>query len=178
MPTSPGVTRAPSANASSCSGMPARITSPSSRLTRVARARRSRSTCSTCSPPRDVEGAFELNGEKPMCREGLRQRGKDLASRLGLDAAPSPVPGLDDFIAEVVHGGVWGRPDLALADRALCSLAVLSVLQRLASLKPMVATALGLGLAPRNVVEVFAQVGLYAGFATTEASVAVAQEVF
>src|SRR5262249_14622097 len=104
--------------------------------------------------------------------------GKDLASRLGLDAAPSPVPGLDDFIAEVVHGGVWGRPDLALADRALCSLAVLSVLQRLASLKPMVATALGLGLAPRNVVEVFAQVGLYAGFATTEASVAVAQEVF
>jgi 4-carboxymuconolactone decarboxylase len=113
-----------------------------------------------------------------MSREGLRQRGKDLASRLGLYAAPSPVPGLDDFIAEVVHGGVWGRPDLALADRALCTLAVLSVLQRLASLKPMVATALGLGLAPRNVVEVFAQVGLYAGFATTEASVAVAQEVF
>jgi alkylhydroperoxidase/carboxymuconolactone decarboxylase family protein YurZ len=42
----------------------------------------------------------------------------------------------------------------------------------------MVATALGLGLTPRNVAEVFVQVGLYGGFATTETSAAVAQEVF
>ena len=113
-----------------------------------------------------------------MSRHALRQRGKDIASRLGLDATPSPVPGLDDLIAEVVHGGIWGRPNLALADRALCSLAALSVLQYLAPLKTMVAAALGLGLTPRNVAEVFVQVGLYAGFATTETSAAVAQEVF
>ena len=113
-----------------------------------------------------------------MSRNASRERGKDIATRLGLDAPPSPVPGLDDLMAEVVHGGVWGRPNLALADRAICTLAVLSVLQRLAPLKPMVGTALGLGLTPRNIVEVFVQVGLYAGFVTTETSAAVAQEVF
>ena len=113
-----------------------------------------------------------------MSRDRLREQGKDIASRLGLDGPSSPVPGLDDLIAEVVHGGVWGRPDLALEDRAICTLAVLSVLQRLAALKPMVGTALGLGLSPRNIAEVFLQVGLYAGFVTTEASLAAATEVF
>jgi 4-carboxymuconolactone decarboxylase len=113
-----------------------------------------------------------------MSRDRLREQGRDIASRLGLDGPPSPVPGFDDLIAEVVHGGVWGRPNLALEDRAICTLAVLSVHQRLAALKPMVGTALGLGLSPRNVAEVFVQVGLYAGFVTTEASLAVAKEVF
>jgi alkylhydroperoxidase/carboxymuconolactone decarboxylase family protein YurZ len=81
-------------------------------------------------------------------------------------------------MAELVHGGVWSRPNLALPDRALCTLGVLSVLQRLAALKPMVEAALALGLTPRNIFEVFVQVGLYAGFVTTEASSALAQEVF
>jgi 4-carboxymuconolactone decarboxylase len=112
-----------------------------------------------------------------MSRDALRERGKSIASRLGLVSSPSPVPGFDDLTAEVVHGGVWGRPDLALADRALCTLAVLSALQRFDPLKPIIVTALGLGLTPRNILEVFVQVGLYAGFVTTEASAAVAQEV-
>jgi len=111
-------------------------------------------------------------------RDDLRARGKEIAARLGLDSQPSPVPGVDDLKAEVVHGAVWSRPHLALADRAICVLAVLSVLQRLAALKPMVGTALLLGLAPRNIVEVFVQVGLYAGFVTTDASAAVAHEEF
>jgi len=113
-----------------------------------------------------------------MSRDRLRERGKDIASRLGLDGPPSLVPGLDDLIAEVVHGGVWGRPNLAFEDRAICTLAVLSVLQRLHALKPMVGTALGLRLSPRNIAEVFVQVGLYAGFVTTETSLALANEVF
>jgi len=113
-----------------------------------------------------------------MSRDRLREQGKDIASRLGLDGPPSPVPGFDDLIAEIVHGGVWGRPNLALEDRAICTLAALSVLQRLAALKPMVGTALGLGLSPRNIAEVFVQVGLYAGFVTTETSLAVAKEEF
>jgi 4-carboxymuconolactone decarboxylase len=113
-----------------------------------------------------------------MSRDRLREQGKDIASRLGLDGPASPLPGFDDLIAEVVHGGVWGRPNLALEDRAICTLAVLSVHQRLPALKPMVGTALGLGLSPRSVAEVFVQVGLYAGFVTTETSLAVAKEVF
>ena len=113
-----------------------------------------------------------------MSRELLRKRGHDIAARLGQPITGVAVPGLDDFIAEVVYGGIWDRPNLGLADRAICTLAVLSVLQRLAPLKPMVGTALDLGLTPRNLLEVFVQVGLYAGFVTTDMSAGIAHEVF
>src|SRR5262245_10537940 len=103
-----------------------------------------------------------------MSREALRQQGKEIMAALGLQSAPSPVPGLHDLMAEVVYGGVWGRPKLALADRAICTLAVLSSLQRLPSLKSMVAAALQVGLTPRNILEVFVQVGLYAGVVTSQ----------
>jgi 4-carboxymuconolactone decarboxylase len=113
-----------------------------------------------------------------MSRDALRERGNAVAARLGLETTGSPIPGVDELMAEVVHGGVWGRPNLARSDRAICTLSVLSVLQRLAALKPMVEAALALGLAPRTIFEVFVQVGLYAGFVTTEVSSAIAQEVF
>ena len=113
-----------------------------------------------------------------MSREATRNRGKEIAAGLGLDTTRSPVPGLDDLMAEAVYEGIWGRPQLALAERAICALAVLSSLQRLPSLKSLVAAALRVGLTPRNILEVFVQAGLYAGFVTTDASVAVAQEVF
>lgn len=111
-------------------------------------------------------------------REELRRQGQAMAERLGLGHLPEGVPGFGDFRSEVVFGGIWSRPNLALPDRAVCTLAVLSVLQRLTALEPMVGTALSLGLSPRNILEVFVQVGLYAGFVTTEASAAVAHTVF
>jgi alkylhydroperoxidase/carboxymuconolactone decarboxylase family protein YurZ len=52
------------------------------------------------------------------------------------------------------------------------------VLQRPAELKAMTAAALGVGLTPRNILEVFMQSGLYAGFGTTAASAEIAREVF
>lgn len=113
-----------------------------------------------------------------MSRATARKQGREIAASLGLDATRSPVPGLDDLMAEVVYAGVWGRANLAPAERAICTLAVLSSLQRLASLAAMVEAALRIGLTPRNILEVFVQAGLYAGFVTTDASVAVAQELF
>jgi 4-carboxymuconolactone decarboxylase len=113
-----------------------------------------------------------------MSRIQLRERGREVAMRLGQLAAPAAVPGLDDFKAEVVFGGVWDRPHLDLADRAICTLAVLSVLQRVPPLRTMVATALDLALTPRGILEVFVQVGLYAGFVTTDMSAAAAHEIF
>jgi 4-carboxymuconolactone decarboxylase len=113
-----------------------------------------------------------------MTRETLRKRGRQVAADLGQVAARSLVPGLDDLIAEVVYGSIWDRPNLALPDRALCTLAALSVLQRLPPLKTMVGTALDLGLSSRSILEIFVQVGLYAGFVTTEESARVAHEVF
>lgn len=113
-----------------------------------------------------------------MSRNRVRERGKQIAAGLGLNGAQSALPGLDDLMTEVVYGGIWARPQLALADRAICTLAVLSSLQRLSSLKSMVAAALHVGLTPHNILEVFVQVGLYAGFVTSTESAAVAQEVF
>lgn len=113
-----------------------------------------------------------------MSREQQRVRGRELRAELGLASGKEPVPGLDDLMAEVVYAGIWDRPGLAKPDRAISSLAALSVLQRLVPLKAVTGTALDLGLSPRNIVEVFVQVGLYAGFVTAETSAAVAREVF
>lgn len=115
-----------------------------------------------------------------MTREGQRQRGETLGQEIAGAgfSGRELVPGFGDFKAEVIFAGIWDRPNLAMADRALCTLAALSVLQRLEAMRPMVGTALGLGLSARNILEVFVQVGLYAGFVTTEASAAVAHDVF
>jgi alkylhydroperoxidase/carboxymuconolactone decarboxylase family protein YurZ len=79
---------------------------------------------------------------------------------------------------EVAYGGIWSRPGLTMTDRMICTLATLSVLQRLDALGGMVGAALSLNMRPRAILEIFMQVGLYAGFPTTEASAARAREVF
>lgn len=113
-----------------------------------------------------------------MTRNDTLNRGREVARSLGSPGASALVPGLADLEAEVAFAGIWDRPGLARADRAVCTLAVLSVLQRLDPLPRYVGTGLDLGLSPRNVLEVFVQVGLYAGFVTAETSAKVAHGVF
>jgi 4-carboxymuconolactone decarboxylase len=115
-----------------------------------------------------------------MTREEQRRRGAELAVRLGGPTGPADegVPGLADFLAEVVYAGIWDRPHLAIRDRMVCTLAALGLLQRMAQLEPMVGAALDQGLAPRSILEVFMQAGLYGGFGTTETAAACAQKVF
>ncbi|MFM9848146.1 MAG: carboxymuconolactone decarboxylase family protein [Hyphomicrobiaceae bacterium] len=116
----------------------------------------------------------------PVTRSTLRKAGKATRERLGQPAARAgrSVPGYGDWADEVIYGGIWSRPGLALQDRMICTLAALSLLQRVDALKSMVGTALDIGLPPRAVVEVFMQAGLYGGFPTTEASAACASDVF
>lgn len=116
----------------------------------------------------------------PVTRSTLRKAGKAVRERLG-QAAPVPgrsVPGLGDWADEVIYGGIWSRPGLTVPDRMICTLAALSLLQRLDALKSMVGSALDVGLPPRTILEVFMQAGLYGGFPTTETSAACASEVF
>jgi len=113
-----------------------------------------------------------------MSRIDNRRHGNARAAALGQIVETELIPGFEDFKAEVVFAGIWDRPHLAKPDRALCTLAALSVLQRLDALTSYVGTALDVGLTPRNILEVFVQVGLYAGFVTTDASAARAHEVF
>jgi 4-carboxymuconolactone decarboxylase len=115
-----------------------------------------------------------------MTREELRRRGVEVGKRLGqpVDARNEALPGFADFMAEVVYGGIWDRPQLPVADRLICTLAALGLLQRFAPLERMVSTALDHGLPPRSILEVFMQAGLYGGFDTTQAATACAQAVF
>jgi 4-carboxymuconolactone decarboxylase len=113
-----------------------------------------------------------------MTRDELRKRGEDMRARLGVDPAEATVPGFADFTAEAVYGGVWARPGLAMRDRMVCTLSALCVLERPDEIRPMAAAALDHDLSPRNILEVFMQSGLYAGFGTTVAASAVARDVF
>ena len=115
-----------------------------------------------------------------MTREELRRRGVELGERLHLpaDAAGEAVPGFADFMAEVVYAGIWDRPHLSVAERAVCTLAALGLLQRQAQLERMVGVALDEGLPPRSILEIFMQAGLYGGFDTTESAARCARTVF
>jgi len=113
-------------------------------------------------------------------RNELRRRGADVRKELGLqrEDATEALPNFDDFINEVAFGGIWDRPNLARADRMICTLAVLGLGPHAGQLRQHVASALDLGLAPRTILEVLMQAGLYGGFITTESAARVAQEVF
>lgn len=113
-------------------------------------------------------------------REELRRRGQKVRKELGLQRTEEaePLPNFDDFIAEVSFGGIWDRPNLAKPDRMICALAVLGLGPHTMQLRRHVASALDLGLAPRTILEVFMQAGLYGGFITTESAGQVAQQVF
>jgi 4-carboxymuconolactone decarboxylase len=67
---------------------------------------------------------------------------------------------------------------MALPERMICALSALAPLGRLPQLRLHVGAALELGLAPRAILEIFLQAGLYAGFPTAETAASVAGEVF
>ena len=115
-----------------------------------------------------------------MTREEMRRRGATLGMQLNqpVDASSETVPGLADFMAEVAYAGIWDRPHLTVEDRLLCTLSALGLLQRFAQLERMVGAALDHGLAPRSILEVFMQAGLYGGFDTTESAATCAHKVF
>ena len=116
-------------------------------------------------------------------REALRQQGEAMRARLfGQDAgAPErgdSTPGFRQLMSEVVYGGIWTRPGLALPDRMICTLAALGAVQRLPQLRRYVAAALNIGLEPRPIQEVLIQVGIYAGFSASGEALEVAGAVF
>jgi 4-carboxymuconolactone decarboxylase len=115
-----------------------------------------------------------------MTRDEARRRGKALREKLHGAASKEgeAVPGLDDFLAEVVYAGIWDRPHLSLQERCVCTLAALGLLERMTQLEAIVAAALDQGLSPRNILEVFVQAGLYGGFGTTEQAARCAHVVF
>jgi 4-carboxymuconolactone decarboxylase len=112
-------------------------------------------------------------------REDFRRDGADLRNRLfGPEADLHFVPNYTDLRAELAFGVVWNRSGLALQDRMIAALAALCSVQRLNHLRRHIVAALDLGLAPRSIVEVFIQCGIYTGLPASEEAMAVAEAVY
>lgn len=120
-----------------------------------------------------------------MSRDELAERGQQLRHQLragtNSNVAPtaaSAVPGVSRLITEAAFGAVWSRPGLGLQDRMICTLSVLSVLQRLPQLRAHLNNAINIGIPPRAIQEVFIQGAIYAGFPTMMNALNLAQEIF
>lgn len=112
-------------------------------------------------------------------RDDLLRDGTALRTRLfGPAASTHFVPNYAELRAELAFGAVWNRPGLALADRMVASLAALCSVQRLSHLRRHIGAALDMGLAPRTVVEIFIQCGIYCGLPASEDAMAVAEAVY
>lgn len=118
-------------------------------------------------------------------REELARRGDAVRQQLQHGAYGSTgtatnasVPGVSRFTKEAVFGAVWGRQGLDMRYRMLCTLTVLSVLQRLSQLRTYIHSALTLGLEAREIQEIFIQGAIYGGFPTMVNSLGIANEVF
>jgi 4-carboxymuconolactone decarboxylase len=110
--------------------------------------------------------------------EAMRQQLQHLAYATPTPSAESLAPGVRRLTTEMVFGGVWSRPGLALQHRLTCTLAALSVLQRLPQLRVYMHSALSIGMSARTIQEIMVHCALYGGFPTMVNGLRLAREVF
>ena len=67
------------------------------------------------------------------------------------------------LVAQFCFGMFWSRPNLALRDRSLCTVAQLAALGRTEELKAHLHGALNLGIKREELIEVLMQTACYAG---------------
>jgi 4-carboxymuconolactone decarboxylase len=104
---------------------------------------------------------------------------------LGADYVERSMAGADDFSrpmqelsTEYCWGYVWTRPGLALRDRSLINLAMISALNRPHELKLHVKAALNNGVTREEIREVLLQVAVYCGVPAGIDSMRLAREAF
>jgi 4-carboxymuconolactone decarboxylase len=111
--------------------------------------------------------------------EGLKLR----KQVLGADYVERSMAGADEFSmpmqelsTEYCWGYVWTRPGLALRDRSLINVAMISALNRPHELKLHVKAALNNGVTREEIREVLLQVAVYCGVPAGVDSVRIARE--
>lgn len=104
---------------------------------------------------------------------------------LGADYVERSMAGADEFSrpmqelsTEYCWGYVWTRPGLALRDRSLINLGMISALNRPHELKLHVKAALNNGVTREEIREVLLQVAVYCGVPAGIDSVRLAREAF
>jgi 4-carboxymuconolactone decarboxylase len=74
-------------------------------------------------------------------------------------------PEFEEAVMSIIGGQIWTRGNLDLKTRSLCSIATLAAQGRVNALKLNIEMALNNGASREEIVEVFFQVAIYAGFA-------------
>ncbi len=91
----------------------------------------------------------------------------------------SPEMQLDRLITEYHWGAIYTRPQLDDKARAICALASMTVMGRYdRQIRRRVIGALGIGMTPTEIMEVFIQLTLYGGYFTTRTAMQIARSVF
>ncbi len=108
----------------------------------------------------------------------MRQQLQHLAYAATGATAENLAPGARRLTTELIFGGVWSRPGLALHHRMTCTLAALSVLQCLPQLRVYMHSALSIGMTPRTIQEIVMHCALYSGFPTMINALRLTREVF
>ncbi|MGC1522411.1 MAG: carboxymuconolactone decarboxylase family protein [Steroidobacteraceae bacterium] len=104
---------------------------------------------------------------------------------LGADYVERSMAAADDFSrpmqelsTEYCWGYVWTRPGLALRDRSLLNIGMISALNRPHELKLHIKAALGNGLTREEIREALLQVAVYCGVPAGIDSTRIAREAF
>jgi 4-carboxymuconolactone decarboxylase len=87
-------------------------------------------------------------------------------------------PDFERYVMGFIGGEIWSRPNLDLRTRSLCSIAILAALGRTNALELNIKMALNNGATKTEIIEVFFQVAIYAGFAAAWDGLVKADKVF
>jgi len=98
-------------------------------------------------------------------REIQRQLWGDAAADASRPALPAAELAPDYFalVRQFCFGMFWSRPNLAVRDRSLITVAMLAAMGKQEELRGHLRGALNVGISKEELVEVLMQVGVYAG---------------
>ncbi len=118
--------------------------------------------------------------DKERYQKGLAIRKQLFGDYLspGAKAAKELAPDLLPLAWECIFGGIWARPGLDIKSRSMCTLSILTVLQREEELRQHIIGALNLGITKEQIIEIFMQMGFYAGIPVAKTALTIAKEVF
>jgi 4-carboxymuconolactone decarboxylase len=101
---------------------------------------------------------------------GARAGGKELP-------AQKLAPDFFGLVAQFAFGMFWSRPNLAIRDRSLCTVAQLAALGRTDELRAHLVGARNLGITRAELIEVLMQTAVYAGVPAAVAALNAAADV-
>ena len=112
-------------------------------------------------------------------REIQRKLWGDRAADAESPATPAGqlAPDYFDLVRRYCFGDVWARPNLAVRDRSMITVAMLAALGRPEELKAHLVGARNVGISREELVEVLMQVGVYAGIPMGVAALSAAADV-